>query len=99
VDPVGRAALEAERGEAGRQCGVRQLTVRAQSSAGLRWDFLAKLARAGCNPLESAVAGCTEHTGRIDRGAAAPAGWRKHQLECAPRELCEFAEDLSGGFL
>jgi hypothetical protein len=65
----------------------------------LRRHFLTQLTRAGRNPLEPTVTGRTKHRGWIDLGAAAPAGWRKHQLECTPRELCEFAEGLGGGSL
>ncbi len=95
VDPLGSTSLESDRGDAGRQWGVRRLAACTKTTAGLRRRFLAQLARARCNPFEPTVAGRTKHGGRICAGAAGSASRRKHQLERTPREFCEFAEELS----
>jgi hypothetical protein len=93
VDPFGSATLESDRGDAGRQWGVRHPAARTKTAAGLRCCFLAQPTRAGLNPFEPTVAGRTKRNGRICAGAAGSASRRKHQLERAPREFCEFAKD------
>ncbi len=94
MDPLGTAAFESDRGDAGRQRRVRHHAARTKVAAGLRPRFLAQLTGAGRNPFEPVVAGRTKHSGRIRAGAAGSARRRKQQLECAPREVCEFAEGL-----
>jgi len=94
VDPPGSTTLESDRGNAGRQWGVRHPAARTKTAAGLRRRFLAQLTRVGRNPFEPTVAGRTQHGGRICAGAAGSASRRKHQLERTPREFREFAEGL-----
>jgi hypothetical protein len=94
VDPLGSSTVESDRGNAGRQWGVRHRAAQTKVAAGLRRRFLAQLTRAGRNPFELAVAGRTQDSGWIRAGSAGSASRRKHQLERTPREFCEFAEDL-----
>jgi hypothetical protein len=94
VNPLGTATLESDRGYAGRQWGVRYPAARTKAAVGLRRRFLAQLTRAGRNSFEPTIAGWTKDSDRICAGAAGSASRRKHQLERAPREFCEFSEGL-----